>query len=275
MKVFLLAVLFGGATLSASILPTFHLNNTALQIYQRYLDNFEHNISQPFATAGTMWIDRESSSKMAAFEQGKTVMEARENSDIEGGGSIHHFSGTVRIPGATIESLRRVMQDYPNYTKYFSPDVGSATGKKIPDSSPKDEHFEAKIFLVQSTIWLDVAYQAVYDTHFIQVGDHRFESKSISTSIKELKNAKSPAEGTFPEGDDHGFLWKTTTYWFARERNGGLDIEADSITLSRPIPAGFAWYGTKRTKDAVDKMLRDTKAAVQSMSRGGATQSGL
>ncbi len=274
MRVFLLAVFLGCGIVSASILPTFHLNNAAILTYQRYIDNFEKSSSDAFAASGVMWIDRESGGKITALDQGKTVMEPRQNADIEGG-SIHHFSGTIRVPGGTIENLKRVMQDYPHYPKYFSPDVASATGKMIPDSSPRDEHYESKIFLVQSTIWLDVAYQAVYDTHFLQWGDYRFESKSTSTSIKELRNAKTPADGTFPEGDDHGFLWKTNTYWFARERNGGLDIEADSITLSRPIPTGFAWYGTKRTKEAVDKMLRDTKAAMQALPKTGSAQSGL
>ena len=60
-------------------------------------------------------------------------------------------------------------------------------------------------------------------------------------------------------------IW--TGYWFVRKRNGGLDMELDSMTLSRPVPTGFAWWGTKRTHDAVEKMLRDTKAAIESLDR--------
>ena len=35
------------------------------------------------------------------------------------------------------------------------------------------------------------------------------------------------------------------------------------MTLSRTTPLGFGWWGNKRTHDAVDKMLRDTKSAIQ------------
>ena len=38
-----------------------------------------------------------------------------------------------------------------------------------------------------------------------------------------------------------------------------------SMTLSRPIPAGFGWWGAKRTREAVEKMLRDMKAAVEAL----------
>jgi hypothetical protein len=73
------------------------------------------------------------------------------------------------------------------------------------------------------------------------------------------------SRGYYPEGEDHGFLWRTNTFWFVRERDGGIDVELDSMTLSRPIPTGFGWWGTKRTRDAVDKMLRDMKAAVDAL----------
>jgi hypothetical protein len=42
-------------------------------------------------------------------------------------------------------------------------------------------------------------------------------------------------------------------------------MELDSMTVSRPVPTGFAWWGTKRTHDAVDKILRDMKAALAAL----------
>ncbi len=107
-------------------------------------------------------------------------------------------------------------------------------------------------------------YDTLYDTHYKRLGNDRWISRSSSLSIREMMDPKNPPSGYFPEGSDHGFLWKTNTYWFVRERNGGIDLEADSIALSRPNVTGFAWWGTKRSHDAVEKMLRDIKAAVQS-----------
>jgi hypothetical protein len=154
------------------------------------------------------------------------------------------------------------MQDYPNYPKYFRPDVGQGSGEMLSDSTPDDEHFHGKLELTQSTLWIQVIYDTLYDTHYKRLGNDRWISRSASLSIREMMDAKNPPSGYFPQGNDHGFLWKTNTYWFVRERKGGIDLEADSIALSRPNPVGFAWWGTKRSHDAVEKMLRDIKAAV-------------
>jgi hypothetical protein len=256
------------ACLNASILPTVHLDSATLKIFQDYIANFEKTSPAWFQSSGKLWIDDECCGKKSAFESRKPVLEARRNEDVENG-SIHHFSGAIRIDGGTIEAVRHVMQDYPDYPKYFKPDIAKGSGTKLPDSKPEDEHYRSDLMIVQSTLWMSVAYNSSYDTHYLRPGPGRWMSRSSAISIKELRDPKDPGAGTFPEGDDHGFLWKTNTYWFARERNGGLDLGLDSITLSRPVPTGFAWWGTRRTREAVDRMLQNMKAAVESL-RGSA-----
>lgn len=250
------------ATLYASILPTFHLEPGTIKTFENYVAQFEHNVQDPFDQSGKMWIDNDS--KNTAFQGGKPVVEPRENTDIAGG-SIHHFSGTIHVKGGTIAGVKHVMQDYPNYPKYFKPDVGKGSGVMDSDSTSADEHFTSNLSLIQSTLWIAVSYDCIYDTHYRLFEPHRWSSQSTSTSIREWKDPKDASRGYYPEGDDHGFLWRTNTYWFVRENNGGVDLELDSMTLSRPIPTGFAWWGSKRTKDAVDKMLRDMKAALEAL----------
>jgi hypothetical protein len=189
------------------------------------------------------------------------VLEARTNKDVANG-SIHHYSGAIRVPGATIEMARKMMQDYPNYTKYFKADIGASKGERLPDSTPEDEHYTTDLLLVQSTLWINVTYDTKYDVHYRRLAKDRWAVRSVAVSIKEQKDAKNAAGGHYPPGEDHGFLWKTNTYWQVRERDGGLDMQVDSISLSRTSPAGFGWWGNRRTKDAVEDMLRDTKAAI-------------
>ena len=42
-------------------------------------------------------------------------------------------------------------------------------------------------------------------------------------------------------GRDGGYLWRLNTYWRFLERNNGVYVECESITLTRGIPAGFGW----------------------------------
>ncbi|MDQ1472705.1 MAG: hypothetical protein QOJ99_4185 [Bryobacterales bacterium] len=248
------------ATLHASIIPTVHLDQVTLAAYQEYVTSFEKTVLEQFNNSGRMWID--SDSKKGNFDAGKPVVEPRRNEDLANG-SVHHFSGSIHVNGANIDSVRKVMQDYSHYVEIFKPDLGSASGTREADSTPEDEHFKAKLMLVQTTLWMSVTYDTLYDTHYRRTGKDRWTSRSVALNIKEARDPKNPAAGYLPEGDDHGFLWKTNTYWLARERNGGLDLQADSIALSRPNPTGFAWWGTRRSREAVDKMLKDVKAGIE------------
>jgi hypothetical protein len=259
-----LGLVFGVATLEASFIPLSHLESATLALFQDYTAKFEQRVSEPFATIGKLWIDDDHSGKRKDYEAGKPVVEARENRDIQNG-SIHHYSGSIRVPGAKIEQVRRVMQSYSNYPNYFKPDVVRGSGIVQPDSTPDNEHFQSRLFLTESTVWLDVAYDAQYDSHYRRIDANRWTSRSTTLSIRELQDAKKLDGGVFPEGEDHGFLWRTNNYWYARERDGGLDLQLDSMTLSRTTPLGFGWWGNKRTHDAVDKMLRDTRSAIESV----------
>ena len=254
-----------GASLHAAILPILHLDAKTLNAFDVYVSHFEKEVVGPYVESGKLWMDSVSCCMRGPnFPLARPAVESRENADFEHG-SIHHSAGALHVPRGTIEDLRRLMEDYPNYPKYFKPDVSRGSGSPEPDSTPDDEHFLSHLSLTETTLGLTVAYDCIYDTHYKRIDGNRWHSRSTSVSVKELREGKDSSRGYYPEGDDHGFVWKTNTYWFARERNGGLDLELDSISLSRPNPPGFAWYGGKRSHDAVDKMLRDTKAAIEAL----------
>jgi hypothetical protein len=265
MRFVLAAACLGCVTLHASILPTYRIDARALQYFDNYVARFEKSVVAAYTESGRLWIDdRACCFRNNSAEPGKLFVEPRENMDIAGG-SIHHFTGFMRIAGATIEDVRHIMQDYPNYPKYFSPDVGKGSATLSPDSMPADEHYLAQLSLIQSTLWMSVSYDGTYDVHYLRLDPDRWESKSVALSLREWRDPKDPGRGTYPEGEDHGFLWRTHTYWFVRQRDGGVDMELDSMTVSRPVPTGFAWWGTKRTHDAVDKILRDMKTALATL----------
>ncbi len=44
-----------------------------------------------------------------------------------------------------------------------------------------------------------------------------------------------------PVGRDGGFLWRINSYWRFDERDGGVYVQCESVSLSRGIPLGFGW----------------------------------
>lgn len=255
MKWTLFAAFLTCTTVQASVLPTVHLDSKALQAFQDYVSRFEQQVAQPFAQSGKLSLDG------ACCSSNRTILQPRENADI-GGASIHHYSAMMHLDKASIEDVRHIMQDYGNYAKYFKGDVIKGSGALERDSTAADEHYTSHMTLGEATAWMSVAYDCVYDTHYKRLDPKRWESISTAASIKEWVDPKDASKGTYPEGDNHGFLWRTNTYWFVRENNGGVDVALESMSLSRPVPTGFGWWGNRRTRDAVDKMMRDMKTAV-------------
>jgi len=126
-----LGLIFGVATLEASFIPLSHLQASTVALFQDYTTKFEQLVSVPFTVSGKLWIDDDHSSKRKDYDAGKPIVEARENQDIRNG-SIHHYSGSIRVPGATIDQVRRVMQSYSSYPTYFKPDVERGSGSVQP-----------------------------------------------------------------------------------------------------------------------------------------------
>jgi hypothetical protein len=51
----------------------------------------------------------------------------------------------------------------------------------------------------------------------------------------------TPAERALSSSEEHGFLWRMNTYWSYEERDGGLYMQIESVSLTRSIPTGLGW----------------------------------
>src|SRR6185503_1253745 len=172
-------LLLAGAAAQAGVIPISHLDPASVTVFQNYAAKFEQQVSTPFAATGKIWIDDDHSGKRRDFDAGKPVVDARENRDYKSA-SIHYYSGVIRVPGATIEQIRRVIEDFGNYPNYFSPGVARGSGSAQPDSTPEDEHYQTRLFLTESTMGINVAYDALYDCHYRRIAADRWTSRAIT-----------------------------------------------------------------------------------------------
>jgi hypothetical protein len=69
----------------------------------------------------------------------------------------------------------------------------------------------------------------------------RWYSRSSTSRIAEVENAGKPSERELPPGHDHGFLWRLNSYWRFEERDGGVYVECEAVSLTRDVPAGLGW----------------------------------
>lgn len=175
-------------------------------------------------------------------------------------GLIHHWVGVIFIPKATLSETNAVLNDYADEPEIYKPDIRRA--KLIEQNGNKSRiclQFYNKSIV---TVVLN-DYSDVVET---QLGSTRMQSASRSTRIAEVENPGGPDEHERAEGDDHGYMWRLYSYWRIEEKDGGVYVQNESITLSRTVPVLLAWLINPLVKsiphDVLVHTLTNTRNAV-------------
>lgn len=102
----------------------------------------------------------------------------------------------------------------------------------------------------------DVTYTEADPTHCY--------SRSHSTRVSQVENAGTPEEHNLPDGQASGFLWRIASYWRLVEREGGVYLEEEVITLSRAVPSGLRWIAEPFLSSVPRESLQDTLGLTRS-----------
>lgn len=146
-----------------------------------------------------------------------------------------HWRGTAFVPGATAADFERLIKDYKAYPQHYSPQVLQA---KI--LSQQDDHFQV-VMRVRQRYILTVVMDTTYDVTFGRLDARHGYSISRSTQISEIDSSGTRHERALRPDEENGFLWRLFTYWTYEERDGGLYMQIESVSLSRSIPTGLGW----------------------------------
>lgn len=182
------------------------------------------------------------------------------------GGLIHHWLGIVFIPRVTLRQTLDTVQDYGHQQDDYRPEV--IRSRLI---SRQGNDFKVYLRLQEKKI-IAITLDTDHDVHYAQLDADRWFSRSASTRIQEVENAGEPGERLLPVGQDGGFLWRMNSYWRFEERDGGVYVQCESISLTRDIPAGFGWlvgpFVTSIPKESLEETLDQTRAAVVAAASG-------
>jgi len=87
----------------------------------------------------------------------------------------------------------------------------------------------------------------------------------IATGTKH--RAGQAHEHALGAADEHGFLWRMNTYWSYEERDGGLYMQIESVSLSRSVPTGLGWavrpFVESVPRESMEFTLRSTCNALK------------
>ena len=181
------------------------------------------------------------------------------------GGLIHHWVGGVFVPGATVDEAVALLQDYDRHAEIYAPTV--ARSRVLARNG---DTFRVYLrFLMKKVI--TVVVNSEHEARFTRDGPGRARSRIVSTRIAEVEEPGTPEEREKPVGRDGGYLWRLNTYWRFVERDNGVYVECESITLTRGIPTGFGWlvrpFVTSIPRESLTFTLERTRARLAAEQR--------
>jgi hypothetical protein len=153
-----------------------------------------------------------------------------------------------------------VLQDYDNHSNFYAPDVERS---KLEERN--DDHFRVFLRFRRHKV-ITVVLDTEHDVRYFHDADGRVHSRSSAIRIAQVENAGKPDEHEKTPGDDDGFLWRMETWWRMIERDGGVYVQSEVVSLTRDIPTGLGWligpFVNSIPRESLTFTLEATKHAV-------------
>jgi hypothetical protein len=218
----------------------------------------QHRSQDPFLPLMTL-----SSQSVQRLREGELIIEqlTPPRGADSSGALLHHWRGTAFVPRAKAVDFERLLRDFNSYPQHFSPQVVQARVL-----ARQDDHLQALMRVRQKHV-ITVVLDTTYDVTFGRPDAQHGYSISRSTRISEIDAPGTDRERALNSSEEHGFLWRLNTYWSYEERDGGLYIQIESISLSRSIPNGLGWalrhYVESVPRESLEFTLRAARSAIQ------------
>jgi hypothetical protein len=266
-------LLCASVALCATTVVAADLTPAAVTAFNRYVSVAEQ---QRQSGASFLWIDgdappaRDAREAVRRGELAITSIDVREGGRqiAVPGGLVHHWLGTVLVPGATLEQAIALLQDYNRHAEIYRPAV--AQSRLVSRDGDRFSLFLR--FFMKKVI--TVVVNSDHDARFIRHDAVRAESRIVSTRIAEVEDPGGAREREKPVGRDGGYLWRLNSYWRFHQRDEGVYLQCESISLTRGIPFGLGWvvrpFVTSIPRETLTFTLETTRKTLRANGKTGA-----
>jgi len=216
-----------------------------------------------------LWIDnlpeKERNAAYEALRNGTTRIERRQTQNAGKeihcpSGLIHHWEAVAFIRDATVDDVLRVLEDYDRHSEYYKPDV-----ERSKTLQHDGDHFQVFLRFRRHKV-ITVVLNTTHDVNYFRDSPTRAHSRSSAIRIAEVEDAGKADEREKSVGDDNGFLWRMETWWRMEEKDGGVYIQSEVVSLTRDIPIGLGWmigpFVSSIPKESLAFTMEATRKAV-------------
>ncbi len=241
-----------------------------LAAFDRYVKAAEARVDER-AQARKLWVD-DSAERLKLVRGGGVAVApliGKGDGPLDDDALVHDWIGAAFVPGATLAQTLASVQDYDRNKLTHKPEV---IDSKLLSHTGND--FRVRLRLMKKKV-ITVVLETEHDIRYVPVDATFAHSRSYSTRISEVQDPGTPRERETAPGHDHGFLWRLYSYWRFLERDGGVYIECQAISLTRDVPTGLGWLiepiirGLPR--ESLIRTLESTRTAIETRKAPGAS----
>ena len=246
--------------------------------FDKYVAATETRMQEELKPGGTfLYIDGLPADAMKSsydkLKNGEILVEKQEtkapgvSSDVPDG-MVHHWVGLAFIPGANLAQVLAIAKDYDRRAELYKPEISAS---HLISHQGNDYKFFLRLYQKRFTTAI---FNTEYLAHWGQVDPSKVYSNSISTKVAEVKDNDHPDGEEYPVGQGRGYLWRLNTYWRFEEKDGGVYLQCEALSLTRDIPWGLGWLikplVTKIPKESLNHALGQTRTVVQEKTKRAA-----
>ncbi len=240
--------------------PKTQLRPEAVAAYEKYAGRVEQNLDQRLAGPAAQFLSASSETgTKERLRTGSIDPKFTERSLDVPGGLIQDWTATMFVKGAAGENVAALLTDYDRHQELY-PEV--IAGRVLRRDGTK---MRSSLRLLKEKVFT-VVLDTEHDVEVLQGRDRRWQLRSKSARIQEVRDAGTPTEKMLPEGQDSGFLWRLNAYWSIQEGDGGVYVECRSVTLTRGVPLGLGWivkpFTLSLPRESLVSTLEATKQAL-------------
>lgn len=246
-----------GAVLSWAAEP----KRDTLRAWDEYVGSVNTSIVERNAEIRPFLTVDESLDAMRRVQNGKLVITNHDPRKVPQG-LIHHWVGVMFIPNASLDQVMRVLNDYGRYS-----DIYKSLIRKTSVIKQSGDTVKVNVLAVQKAFSTIAAVETDEEIRIARPASNRVCITANSVGIQEIADYGQSGEHAFPEARRPGYVWRALIVQRLEQRDGGVYVELETISLSRGIPIEVRWLIKPLTDELPRKMmtniLEETRAAVQ------------
>ena len=253
------AILF--LLLSVLLSKAAELKRDTLRAWDDYIGDVNTTVAERNAGSRPFLLIDESPEIRRRVQNGELVITNHDPRKVPQG-LIHHWVGDMFVPNVSLDQVMRVLNRYDRYSDYYKPLI-----RKTSVIEQTGDTVKLNVLAVQKALSVTAAVETDEEIQIARPAPNRVCITANSARIQEIANYGQPSEHVFPEARRPGYVWRTLIVQRLEQRDAGVYVELETISLSRGIPVEVRWLIKPLTDDLPRKMMTDllneTRAAVQ------------